>query len=43
MPYHRETLGDQEVIVWGHSMGSGVAAHMMALQDLTLFHKVRYG
>jgi len=28
--HHRETLGQEEVIVWGHSQGAAIATHMVA-------------
>ena len=40
LDYARETLGHGQVLVWGHSLGAAIAAHMMAVTDTADMEKV---
>ena len=40
LTYARETLGQGQVLVWGHSLGAAIAAHMMAVTDTADMEKV---
>ena len=37
----RKELGQKRVLVWAHSMGSGISVHMMATADLSKFEKIQ--
>lgn len=37
----RKVLGQKIVLVWAHSMGSAISAHMMATADLSKFEKIQ--